>query len=1149
MNGTGLTPSLWSDAQVCVAIPADTPAGTASLQLVTAGGASASVSFSVTSAVPTLTNITPGTAGAGVPVTITGSNFGSSQGNSSVQLRGQTFEISTWSDTQIVAIVPTGIAPGGIYTVNVTVAGVTVTGGMTIVGAPQITAVQWDPVGVGGTQCVNGTGFGNSSGTIILNGSTLTPSLWTDTQACVVIPGNTAAGIATLQGANGAGPGNAVSFTVTTAVPAVTNITPSTAGAGVPVTISGANFGSSQGNSSVQLRGQSFAISSWSDTQITATVPDGVPPGGIYSVNVTVAGITVSGGLTIVPAPQVTSVEWDPAGLGGNQCVNGTGFGSTSGAIALNGVSLTPSQWTDTQACAVIPADTAVGTATLQVVNAAGTSNSIGFTVTSVVPTVTGITPATAGAGVSVTIAGANFGSVQGNGSVVMRGQTFGIVSWSDTQIVATVPSGVAPGGIFSVNVTVAGVTASGGLTIVGAPQVASVQWNPVGVGGNQCVNGTGFGNTSGAIALNGNSLTPSLWTDTQACVVIPGDTVPGPATLQVVNGAGPGNAVSFTVTATVPTVTNIAPSTAGTGLQVAITGANFGASQSNSSVQLRGQSFAISTWSNTQIVATVPAGIPPGGVYSVGVTVNGVTAFGDLTIAALPLITSLNPGSGAPGTAITIAGSNFGAATGTVSFNGTSAAILNWSDIGITTAVPGGAFTGNVAVTTNAGLASNLLNFTVISANPTLDADILNRISNIDSNRISNSIQMLANFGTRNTCSSNTGGTSGIGAARDWIRGQFAALPGVQTALFNFTTTTCGTSRTLQDVVAWIPGSGHPNRLIVMGGHYDSRTVNVIDGTSSAPGANDSGSQTSLVLEAARVLSGGSFDATLVFVAWAGEEQGLLGSAAFVQNFKTLFPSGTLELNLNCDIVGGDNTANDATALQTFRLFSPGTPREISTNAIGSTDNTSPSRLVMHYVGDWGSRYAPDMTMSPNLREDRPGRGGDHESFIANSIPGVRFIDPAENLNHEHTANDLFTFVTPAYTARVGHVMVALAAALARAPTPPQSFSATLVDSDTVRATWSAPKSGPHVDHYVVAARPVTENFYHARVVINASQTSAQVRIIEDLGIPAGASFYISVGAVDAAGHESIFAYPEYRCTSSGCVIPAGALNVTATR
>src|SRR5947207_13702213 len=327
----------------------------------------------------------------------------------------------------------------------------------------------------------------------------------------------------------------------------------------------------------------------------------------------------------------------------------------------------------------------------------------------------------------------------------------------------------------------------------------------------------------------------------------------------------------------------------------------------------------------------------------------------------------------------------------------------------------------------------------TSLTSQPLLDPGILRMLNRVDANRISADIQTLVSFGTRNTCSDNSGASPGIGAARDWIRDRYLSL-GLQVRLVPWTFGGCGdgTTRTLQNVVAWIPGSGHPNRLIVIGGHYDSRTTNGLDGVSPAPGANDSGSQTALVLEAARVMAGHVFDATVVFADWSGEEQGLHGSAAFAQHYRDYFPNGTLELNLNSDIVGGDNTVNNATALQQFRLFSPGTPREVRSTPSGSTDDTSPSRGIMRQIGYWGGAYVPTMTMLPQLREDRPGRSSDHEPFISRSVPGVRFIDANEKLSHQHSPNDLFIYVTPAFTARVTQVEVASAASLARAPTAP---------------------------------------------------------------------------------------------------------------
>jgi hypothetical protein len=432
----------------------------------------------------------------------------------------------------------------------------------------------------------------------------------------------------------------------------------------------------------------------------------------------------------------------------------------------------------------------------------------------------------------------------------------------------------------------------------------------------------------------------------------------------------------------------------------------------------------------------------------------------------------------------------------------------------------------------------------------PLLDSDIVGMVAQIDSNRIAANIPILVNFGTRNTCSDNSGASPGIGAARDWLKSQFAALPGVQVTLDPWTA--CGSSgnpHTVQNVIAWIPGSGHPNRLIVIGAHYDSRTISATDVVNPAPGANDSGSQASLLLEAARVVAGHTFDATVVFAAWSGEEQGANGSRFFLQHYRNYFPNGTVELNFNSDIVGGDNTVNDATTLQQFRLFSPGTPRETSSTAVGSTDDTSPSRGVMRYIGYWGGAYVPTMTMLPQLRQDRVGRYSDQRSFLNKAIPAVRFIDVKENTKHQHSPNDLFTYVTPAFTARVTQVVVASAASLARGPTPPQNMVATGGSSGTINLTWLPPVSGSRVDHYVISARSSAENFYRTRLFVPGGLTSATADIFKDLGIPSGTPFYVSIAAVDAGGHESLYAYSEYRCDSNNtCSQPADALNVTAT-
>jgi hypothetical protein len=420
-------------------------------------------------------------------------------------------------------------------------------------------------------------------------------------------------------------------------------------------------------------------------------------------------------------------------------------------------------------------------------------------------------------------------------------------------------------------------------------------------------------------------------------------------------------------------------------------------------------------------------------------------------------------------------------------------------------------------------------------------DPEITALVKEIDAAQIGDTVESLVSFTTRNTCSSDDPGQGTIGAAREHLAAQLAAIPGVSSALHPFVVPGCGTSNLVRhNVIAWIPGA-QPDRLVILAGHYDSRTLQAHDGSSPAPGANDSGSQTALLLEAARVMAGHAYQATVVFAAFAGEEQGLLGSQAFAGSYQQLFPGARVEAVLNCDIVGGDSTVNDAAALNEFRLFSPGTPRETS-GPDGSTDDTSPSRGIMRYVGEWASLYVPEMVMQPVLREDRPERHGDHESFLAIGIPGVRFIEPHESLLHQHSPLDRLEFVTPAYTARVARVVVSTLASLARAPRSPTSLQVSRAGS--VLGVTFVPDGA--ADHYVVAARSTRENLHRARVI---SRSSPAAVTQEQLGVAGEAAFFVSVAAVDAGGHESLFAYPEVRCDAAGCAAPAAALEVTATR
>ncbi len=435
----------------------------------------------------------------------------------------------------------------------------------------------------------------------------------------------------------------------------------------------------------------------------------------------------------------------------------------------------------------------------------------------------------------------------------------------------------------------------------------------------------------------------------------------------------------------------------------------------------------------------------------------------------------------------------------------------------------------------------------------PGLDPEIADAVAGVSPERLLATVRSLAALGTRHTCADPLPTGGGIAAARELIQRELTADLGVKVVLDPFSVPKCAAPITAYNVVGSIPGSD-ASRLIVVGGHYDSLAFGGNPATreldrwanaaTPAPGADDSGSQAALVLESARVLSGHAFEATLVFVAFAGEEQGLLGAKAFAQDFHRLFPGGRIEAVLNNDIVGGDTSVNDEITLRQFRLYSPGAPRETGRAPDGTNDSTSPSRGLARFVGYWGGRYVPSMTAVPRLREDRISRGGDHEPFIAEGFPGVRFIETQENVAHQHSLQDVVGNISPGYLARMTRVVAASAAALARAPVAPASFAASFTGDGRIRATWAAVA---RADHYVLAARPVGETYYRLRRVVPLGQTAVEVTAL-DFGILPSEPFFISVAAVDSAGHESLFAWPELRCEMNACVTPPGALDVKAT-
>jgi hypothetical protein len=189
------------------------------------------------------------------------------------------------------------------------------------------------------------------------------------------------------------------------------------------------------------------------------------------------------------------------------------------------------------------------------------------------------------------------------------------------------------------------------------------------------------------------------------------------------------------------------------------------------------------------------------------------------------------------------------------------------------------------------------------------------------------------------------------------------------------------------------------------------------------APGACDDGSGTAAVMELARVMSQYEFDKTLVFVAFAGEEQGLIGSS--LQAAKAHKENVAIEAVLNNDIIGTDTSGNGRFGNTSVSVYSDETM-------------DSPSQQLSRYAREIGERYMPSMKVTTIFMGDRLGRGGDHTPFQWEGYAAVRFSTPNEIYANQHHATDLLENMSVPYTAKVARVNGVVAASLALSPKPP---------------------------------------------------------------------------------------------------------------
>ena len=333
--------------------------------------------------------------------------------------------------------------------------------------------------------------------------------------------------------------------------------------------------------------------------------------------------------------------------------------------------------------------------------------------------------------------------------------------------------------------------------------------------------------------------------------------------------------------------------------------------------------------------------------------------------------------------------------------------------------------------------------------------------VSEVDEARMKATIAKLVSFGTRNTMSTQDDPVRGVGAARQWIFNEFKSYsPRLEVKFDKYRVKKQG-QRIFKDVDLWnviaiLPGTKSPETQIIISAPYESLNLGTrpagqaagpgVDAAPGgpggaggaaqltpadfernanldAPGACDDGSGVSAVMELARVMSQYEFDKTLVFVTFAGEEQGLIGSNLLAAKSKK--ENVQIEAVLNNDIIGTEVAGNGRASNNSVSVY---------------TDESmdSVSQQLGRYIRDTAARYMPGFKVDNVYMQDRLGRGGDHTPFQLEGFAAVRLSTPNEIYANQHRATDLLESMSVPYTAKVARVNAAVAASLALAPKAP---------------------------------------------------------------------------------------------------------------
>jgi hypothetical protein len=409
--------------------------------------------------------------------------------------------------------------------------------------------------------------------------------------------------------------------------------------------------------------------------------------------------------------------------------------------------------------------------------------------------------------------------------------------------------------------------------------------------------------------------------------------------------------------------------------------------------------------------------------------------------------------------------------------------------------------------------------------------------VREVSSDSLEAYVRTMVGFGTRNTMSVQDHPNRGIGAARNWVLGKFndfARLSGGRMTAFIDTVTLqpdkrrIDTPTLLGNVVATLRGTDPADkRIFMISGHLDNMPTSATDRRTDAPGANDDASGVAALLECARIMSKRGFPATVIFVAFSGEEQGLLGASFMAQ--KARRENWNIEALLNNDIMGSNNSSETKIIDNTkVRVFSEGLPAYQTDKAARQIrqlglENDGKSRQLARYVKELGERYVDHLEVVMIYRNDRFLRGGDHTPFVDSNYAAVRITEMNENYLHQHQNvrkengvqyGDLPEFMDFEYLRKNTAMNLASLANLAKAPAMPEE-----VRIEVRRLTnysylsWKSPGAGKPKGYFVLV-RETTSPVWQKKIFTTALEY--QLPYSKD-------NYFFAVQSVGEEGNESL--------------------------